>query len=205
MPSKVPDAEECDATKLPSKSIAKYIKMIYRSKAPLRIGLAGGGTDVSPYSDLYGGAILNATISLYANATIELLQENKIILETNDRGEIEIFNVSAQRLFGYNENEVIGKLINFFLAEEFSEGHLSNYKELGNSHIIGRNAETIAIHKDGGQFPVEVCITITENSGRTSFIFVIRDITERKKAEERINQYTDRVEWAYFETQNARS
>jgi D-glycero-alpha-D-manno-heptose-7-phosphate kinase len=61
--------------------------MIYRSKAPLRIGLAGGGTDVSPYSDLYGGAILNATISLYAHATIEPLQENKIVLEANDRFE----------------------------------------------------------------------------------------------------------------------
>ncbi len=65
--------------------------MIYRSKAPLRIGLAGGGTDVSPYSDLYGGAILNATISLYAQATIEPLDENKIILEANDRCEIEEF------------------------------------------------------------------------------------------------------------------
>ncbi len=51
--------------------------MIYRSKAPLRIGLAGGGTDVSPYSDLYGGAILNATISLYAHATIEPIEENR--------------------------------------------------------------------------------------------------------------------------------
>lgn len=61
--------------------------MIYRSKAPLRIGLAGGGTDVSPYSDLYGGNILNATISLYAQASIETLDEKKIILETNDRGE----------------------------------------------------------------------------------------------------------------------
>lgn len=67
--------------------------MIYRSKAPLRIGLAGGGTDVSPYSDLYGGAILNATISLYANASIEVLQENKILLETNDRGEAEEFDL----------------------------------------------------------------------------------------------------------------
>lgn len=61
--------------------------MIYRSKAPLRIGLAGGGTDVSPYSDLYGGTILNATISLYAHASIEPLDEPKIILETNDRNE----------------------------------------------------------------------------------------------------------------------
>ncbi len=61
--------------------------MIYRSKAPLRIGLAGGGTDVSPYCDLYGGAILNATISLYAYATIEPLGGNEIIFEAVDRGE----------------------------------------------------------------------------------------------------------------------
>lgn len=66
--------------------------MIYRSKAPLRIGLAGGGTDVSPYSDLYGGAILNATLSLYANATIEPIAANKIILEAIDRNEIQEFD-----------------------------------------------------------------------------------------------------------------
>ena len=61
--------------------------MIYRSKAPLRIGLAGGGTDVSPYSDLFGGAILNATISLYAKASIEPLDTEEIILEATDRNE----------------------------------------------------------------------------------------------------------------------
>ena len=61
--------------------------MIFRSKAPLRIGLAGGGTDVSPYSDLFGGAVLNATISLSAYATIEVLEENKIILQAIDRNE----------------------------------------------------------------------------------------------------------------------
>ncbi len=65
--------------------------MIYRSKAPLRIGLAGGGTDVSPYSDLHGGAILNATISLSAYASIEPINEMEIIVEALDRKELQRF------------------------------------------------------------------------------------------------------------------
>ncbi len=61
--------------------------MIIRSKAPLRIGLAGGGTDVSPYSDIYGGAILNATISLYAYASIKPREDGKIVINAIDRNE----------------------------------------------------------------------------------------------------------------------
>ncbi len=66
--------------------------MIYRSKAPLRIGLAGGGTDVSPYSDLYGGAILNITLSLYAHANIEPTGDGKITVCAMDRHESETYD-----------------------------------------------------------------------------------------------------------------
>ncbi len=68
--------------------------MIYRSKAPLRIGLAGGGTDVSPYSEQFGGAILNTTISLSAYASIEPLNEDKIIVHAFDRNEEQRYDLS---------------------------------------------------------------------------------------------------------------
>ncbi len=78
--------------------------MIYRSRAPLRIGLAGGGTDVSPYSDEYGGAILNVTISQFALASIEPLGgEGGIIIQALDRKE-------EQRFEWSNELPINGKL-----------------------------------------------------------------------------------------------
>ena len=58
--------------------------MIIRSKAPLRLGLAGGGSDVSPYSDIYGGLILNATINLYAYCTIEETNDGIISVNSYD-------------------------------------------------------------------------------------------------------------------------
>lgn len=61
--------------------------MIIRSKAPLRLGLAGGGTDVSPYSDIYGGTILNAAINLNAYASIEPRKSGNIIFNSEDRKE----------------------------------------------------------------------------------------------------------------------
>lgn len=77
--------------------------MVIRSKAPLRLGLAGGGSDVSPYSDLYGGLILNATINLYAYCTIE---------ET-DSGYIEFVATDLQENLSYLSSSLLpldGKL-----------------------------------------------------------------------------------------------
>ena len=90
--------------------------MIYRSKAPLRIGLAGGGTDVSPYADLYGGAILNATISLFAQASIEKLEEPKIILEANDRHERQEFDL-GDRLPITGQLDLLKGVINSIQAD----------------------------------------------------------------------------------------
>jgi len=58
--------------------------MIIRSKAPLRLGLAGGGTDLDTYCNKFGGYVLNSTISLYVHCTIEEKDDGKILFESTD-------------------------------------------------------------------------------------------------------------------------
>ncbi len=69
--------------------------MILKSRAPLRLGLGGGGTDVSPFSDEYGGCTINATISMYAYCSIE----------PNDRGVIEFHEADSGKTFKSDTRE----------------------------------------------------------------------------------------------------
>ena len=97
--------------------------MIIRSKAPLRIGLAGGGTDVSPYSDIYGGAILNATISMYAYANITPRTDGKIVFHLNDKEELHEF-ATAEKL-PYDGNVDLLKAIYNKIVSKYTHKPLS--------------------------------------------------------------------------------
>ena len=97
--------------------------MLIRAKAPLRVGLAGGGTDVSPYSEEFGGAVLNATISLFAYTIIKPTSNGKITFNAVDRNEK--ITLNCQRTLEIDgvldlQKGVYNRIINQFNLEPLS-------------------------------------------------------------------------------------
>ncbi len=97
--------------------------MIIRAKAPLRIGLAGGGTDVSPYCDTYGGTILNACINMYAYASIIPREDGIIRFESEDRNTS--VEVKSKEQLGYGDNFDLIKGVYNRLVKDYIKKPLS--------------------------------------------------------------------------------
>lgn len=100
--------------------------MIIRSRAPLRLGLAGGGTDVSPYSDNYGGNVLNVTIDMYAYCIIEPTYDNKIIFNAKDRKEY--FEINSQSNIETSGELILHKGVYNKIVEKFNNGKALSFK-----------------------------------------------------------------------------
>lgn len=136
------------------------------------------------------------------NAILDAIVDG--VIKINYKGNIESFNLSAQRLFGYSKEEVIGKSINILIPDSTTKTH-ENYLLNEKLPLAGSSREILATRKDGSQVPLEVGINCNKYADKYFFIATIKDLSEHKKSEERMAQYNERVEWAYFEMQNARS
>jgi len=91
-----------------------------RSRAPLRLGLAGGGTDVSPYSELYGGNVLNAAIDMYAYCTIMTRNDGEVEFHAADLGES--WTSTAENKLTLEEPLMLHKAIYNRIVREFNGG-----------------------------------------------------------------------------------
>ena len=113
--------------------------LIIRSKAPLRIGLAGGGTDVSPYSDLFGGNILNITLNQYAYATIIPRDDECILLTSQDKNEKKIFaSASELPIDGTLDllKGVYNRIVKQFTKKKLSFELQDMYRHLSQKHFL---------------------------------------------------------------------
>jgi diguanylate cyclase (GGDEF)-like protein/PAS domain S-box-containing protein len=126
---------------------------------------------------------------LRLQAVIHNIQE--AIIPITPDGTIENANPAATRIFGYTADELVGRNIKMLMPEPDKsrhDGYLQAYARTGKRHVIGHYREVVALHKDGRQFPLELNVTEMELDGQKHFVGLVRDITERKVAEEKLNQ-----------------
>jgi diguanylate cyclase (GGDEF)-like protein/PAS domain S-box-containing protein len=111
------------------------------------------------------------------------------ILTTNARGLLETYNPAAERIFGYPPKEVLGKSINLLLPNSFQDGRGASpgdSRHFGEQPAVGAGREVNGLHRDGSALPLEISISRVQLEDQTLFITAVRDIAERKAAEQRM-------------------
>jgi PAS domain S-box-containing protein len=110
-----------------------------------------------------------------------------------------LFNQGAERIFGYTAAEVLGQPLDLLLPPRFVEAHrvhMANFAHSGSvARRMGERSEVFGRRKDGTEFPAEASISKLELHGETVFTVMLRDITQRKQAEEAIRQLNEQLEY----------
>ena len=128
-----------------------------------------------------------------AHAVIDNVIEGIILI--NEHGVLQYFNPAAERLFGLSVEEVLGKNVSMLMPDPHRSRHdsyLSNYLSTGDARVIGIGREVEAVRKNGSRFPIDLSVVQTRIDGKTFFVGVVRDISDRKESE-RIIEMNARV------------
>jgi PAS domain S-box-containing protein len=120
---------------------------------------------------------------------------NDAIISIDAAGVVIFWNAGAEKIFGYVEEEVVGRNIALIMPERALDLHRAGLERVaggGEPRIIGRTVSMEGVRKGGEEFPIDLSLAMWEVEGKKYFTSIIRDVTDRKKAEEalrRSNEY----------------
>jgi PAS domain S-box-containing protein len=118
------------------------------------------------------------------------------IITIDERGIIESINPAGERLFGYAKAQVIGRNVSLLMPAPYRQEHnryLANYLRTGQAHIIGIGREVVGQRRDGTVFPMDLSVSEVKLPNRRLFTGFVRDITDRKRAEEKLAELADNL------------
>jgi PAS domain S-box-containing protein len=126
------------------------------------------------------------TMESKAQALLETAPDAMVIV--NSYGQIILINAQTEKLFGYEKNELLGKDVELLIPDRFlgkHSGHRKNFFANAKTRTMGEGQELFGKHKTGSEFPVEISLSPLETEEGLLVSAAIRDISQRKKAEEK--------------------
>lgn len=111
------------------------------------------------------------------------------VVSIDRRGCIVLFNASAERIFGYKAEQIVGRRVNMLMAEPYStehDGYIARYETTGEAHAIGRIRTVTARRKSGELFPIELSVTEIGSDEEVHYAAFIRDISQKAKLQEQL-------------------
>ncbi|SIS99985.1 PAS domain S-box-containing protein/diguanylate cyclase (GGDEF) domain-containing protein [Insolitispirillum peregrinum] len=119
------------------------------------------------------------------------------IISADDMGIIQSFNRAAEAIFGYSSSEVVGRNLSVLMPEPHAshhDGYMKTFRSNGASGVLGKGRELEGRRKDGSIFPLELNVTELRLGRNRLLTGIIRDITDRKRAEEAERRYKEELE-----------
>lgn len=123
----------------------------------------------------------------YIRAVVDSVMDG--IITTNNTGEIETFNPTAEKMFGYRELEIVGENLSILVHDNYRERlekQLGKFSSSGKADIVGTSQEVEGKRENGSTFPMELLISETHLGDYRKLVAITRDITRHKKLEKRL-------------------
>ncbi len=155
--------------------------------------------NVSPRARTERSDAAASVAELELRAVLDAAVDAVIVIDSH--GIIESFSKAAQKLFGYESSDVVGRNVQILMPEPFRsqhDGYLHSYLRTGEKRIIGKGREVVAQRRDGSLFPVFLSVGRVAKIDPPRFVGLISDITDRKRVVEALRRERDRAQ-AYLD------